>query len=321
MVAVFRKFVSLFVTCCVTVGILVVDSPKLAMAQKIITRSFESETAAEDEPEEDPLLAQQRNGFAGIDESNFEAWIWNGNVGNPEAGRAKLKTMLELQITDIGRICSLTPAQEEKLRYAGMIDIQRFFERYMALREKFKRVRNDQNQMNNFWNELQPLQLEIQSGIYNDGSMLLRVVPRTLNQKQNAEYAEVSLERRRARIFAKLELLIVALDEAAGLTRDQRQKLVQLCESKIRMPQRFGQYDSYVVMYELSRIPEELVAEILNPKQMKTWKQSMQQYKGMEQFLRQNKLLPDDGEAPVAVPTNILLPAAEATQPESGKAE
>ncbi|MCY2968226.1 MAG: hypothetical protein NT069_32120, partial [Planctomycetota bacterium] len=291
-----------------------------AFPQEIMLPAVAQREAVELEEEDDDPQNQVQRGvvFGGIDESNFEAWIWNGAAQNPAGGKARLQSQLDLQIADIARACNLTEAQTTKLKLAGATDIKRFFERYYKLRKLFLKVRNDQNAMNNFWAELQPLQMEIQSGVFNEESLFQRVVPKSLEPKQRETYERESLARRTFRLNAKLELLMVAADESMGLRIEQREKLTELCRKHVRVPKRFGQYDSYVIIYEMSRVPEEEVKKILDEEQMKGWQQAIAQGKGMEQFLRQNKMLPDfdpPANEPNAAPKPDVKPE-ETTVPE-----
>ncbi|HBH52500.1 MAG TPA: hypothetical protein DDY91_11470 [Planctomycetaceae bacterium] len=272
-----------------------------ASAQNFIQRAMVQDAAQEEETDDEDIPNAPNSGvvFGGIDESKFEARIWNGTVNSAAAGEARLQSQLDLQIAEIDRLCQLTEAQSQKLRLAGTSDIKRFFERYTKLRRQFLKVRNDQNLVNNFWGELQPLQMEIQSGLFNDESMLLRVVPKALDDAQRAIYEQETLDRRTFRMLARLELLLVAADESLGLMIDQRERLTELCKKHVRIPRRFGPYDSNVILYELSRIPEGEVREILDADQMQGWQQAVAQGRGMEQFLRQNKFLPEEEPARV----------------------
>ena len=285
----------------------------LASAQIINQRAMVQEAAEEPETDDEEIPNEQQPGvvFGGIDESKFEAKIWNGIVNSAAAGKARLQTQLDLQIAEIARICQLTEAQSQKLKLAGGGDIKRFFDRYTKLREQFLKVRFDQDLVNDFWAELQPLQMEIQSGLFHDESMLLRVVPKTLDDAQRAIYEEETLARRTFRMLAKLELLLVAADDSLGLMIDQRERLTELCKRHVRPLRRFSQYDSDVILYELSRIPDDEVRKILDADQMKAWQQATAQGRRKEQFLRQNKLLPEDEPAQV-----IPLPEATSPQPK-----
>ncbi len=286
-----------------------------ASAQNFIERAMVQEEAEEPETDDEELPNAQQRGvvFSPIDESKFEAKIWNGTVNSAAAGKSRLQSKLDLQIAEITRACNLTDAQKLKLTLAGATDIKRFFDRYMKLRKQFLTSRNDQNLMNTFWAELQPLQMQIQSGFFNDESLLLRVVPKALDDAQRAIYEQEALDRRTFQMLAELELILVAADDSLGLMIDQRERLTELCKKHVRPPRRFGRYDydSVVILYELSRIPENEVRDILDADQMKGWQQATAQARGMEQFLRQNKFLPEDEPA-----REIPMPEATSRQPK-----
>lgn len=295
-----------------------------ASAQIFIQSGTVQEAAEEPETDDEELSNPQQPaaGFGGIDEWKFEDRIWNGAVRSAAAGRALLQSQLDSQIAEIVRMCQLTEAQSQKLKLAGGSDIKRFFDRYTKLRKQFLKVRKDQNLVNSFWAELQPLQMEIQSGLFNDESMLLRVVPKALDDAQRAIYEHEARARRTFRMLAKLELLLVAADESLGLMIDQRERLTELCEKYVRTPRRFGKYDSDVILYELSRIPENEVREILDADQMKGWQQATAKGRGMEQFLRQNKLLPQDEPVraiPIPVATSRQAKGEEPIEPTEDK--
>jgi hypothetical protein len=275
-----------------------------ASAQIFIQRAIVQEAAEEAETDEEELPNAQQPAvvIGGIDERKFEDRIWNGNANSAAAGKARLQSQLDSQIAEIVRICQLTEAQSQKLKLAGGSDIKRFFDRYTKLRRQFLKVRDDPNLINSFWVELQPLQMEIQSGLFDDESMLLRVVPKALDDALRDIYEQEALARRKFRMLAKLELLLVAADDSLGLMIDQRERLTELCIRYVRTPRRFGQYDSDVILYEVSRIPENEVREILDANQMKGWKQATAKGREMEQFLRQNKFLAEDEPARVSMP-------------------
>jgi len=292
-----------------------------ASAQTSIPRAIVQEAVEQpqSDDEELPKAQQPAVAFGGIDEWKFEDRIWNGTVRSAEAGKAALQSQLDSQIAEINRVCQLTEAQSQKLKLAGGSDIRRFFDRYTKLRKQFLKIRRDQNLVNSFWAELQPLQMEIQSGLFNDESMLLRVLPKALDDAQLDLYKQEALARRTYRILATLELMIVAADESLGLMIDQREQLTDLCKKHVRTPRRFGKHDSDFILYELSRIPEQQVREILDADQMKAWQQATAKGRGMEQFLRLNKFLPEDGTAPVISLPEPNFPELKGKEPIGDK--
>jgi hypothetical protein len=277
-----------------------------------IQQGVEVEVADEEPNDEENPQPQEQNFL--IDESNFENWIWQGAATTLEAGRDRLQTQLEIELADLEQTCQLTENQRKKLVLAGRLDIQRFLDRYSALRRKFLKIRTDQNAMNAFWGEMSPLQQQIQSGLFGNDSLLRGVISKTLSAEQNQQFEAASLERRMYRMRAKLELLLVAADEGMGLRREQRERLQALCLANLKPARRNSPYDTHVVMYQLALIPDQKVADILNERQMKFWKQSMAQFGvngGMINFLKQNGVWPEGLEVSLPAELNPAQPVEE----------
>lgn len=287
-------------------------------AQEIQLRAIEIRggvdiDVADDEPgdEENPR-PQEQNFF--IEEANFENWIWQGAASTMEAGRERLQTLLDIELSDVMRNCQLDEAQRKKLLLAGRLDIQRFLDRYQRLRRKFLKIRTDQNAMNAFWGEMSPLQQEIQGGLFGNNSLFRGVIAKTLSAEQNQQFEAASLERRMYRMRAKLELLLVAADEGLALRAEQRDRLQELCLANLKPPRRSSPYDTHVVMYQLSRIPDEKLQAILNDRQLKFWKGSMAQFGingGMVNFLKANGVWPEGLDDPAEPQPGVDQPPAE----------
>ncbi len=281
------------------------DAADRLCAQQIQVRAFQiqqgvdSDVADEEPDDAENPRPQEQNFF--IEEANFENWIWQGAATTVDAGRDRLQTLLDIELSDVSRTCQLDDAQRKKLLLAGRLDIQRFLDRYQRLRRKFLKIRSDQNAMNAFWGEMSPLQQEIQGGLFGNGSLFRGVISKTLSAEQNQQFEAASLERRMYRMRAKLELLLVAADEGLALRAEQRDRLQELCQANLKPPRRSSPYDTHVVMYQLSRIPDDQLSPILNAPQLKFWKGSMAQFGingGMVNFLKSNGVWPDGLDAP-----------------------
>ena len=287
-------------------------------AQEIQLRAIEIRggvdiDVADDEPDDEENPRPQEQNFF-IEEANFENWIWQGAASTMEAGRERLQTLLDIELSDVSRTCQLDDAQRKKLLLAGRLDIQRFLDRYQRLRRKFLKIRNDQNAMNAFWGEMSPLQQEIQGGLFGNNSLFRGVIAKTLSAEQNQQFEAASLERRMYRMRAKLELLLVAADEGLALRAEQRDRLQELCLANLKPPRRSSPYDTHVVMYQLSRIPDEKLQAILNDRQLKFWKGSMAQFGingGMVNFLKANGVWPEGLDDPAEPQPGVDQPPAE----------
>ena len=109
---------------------------------------------------------------------------------------------LSLRIDDIDRVCALTELQKKKLQLAGMGDLKRYFDRIDDLKRKYTTsAGGPQGNNNNMWLEMQPLQLELNKGLFGDASLLAKTIKSTLGADQVSLYDEL-LRRRTASAVA-----------------------------------------------------------------------------------------------------------------------
>ena len=93
-------------------------------------------------------------------------------------------------------------------------------------------------------------------------------------------------------------------------------------EEETQPPPTFGQYDQYLVMHQLGKLAEPKLKPLLEEHQWKLLEGQIQQYKGMEQFLIQNGLIPkEDEELKARVTVKKRIPVsnqqADAEEPEN----
>lgn len=240
-------------------------------------------------------------GQAGWTDQQFDQWVFQQH-GNAATARASLKESLELYTEDVDLACSLSDAQKRKLRLAGRGDIERFFRRYEKVKAKFQLIRNDQQKVNQIWQDINPLQIQLAMGIFDQDSLLQKCVVNTINREQFRKYLKVTEERRRFHHEAKIAIVITLLDQAAPVTADQRLKLSDLLRRETKPLRKSGQYDYYAMMYQVSKIDDTRFKAILDDIQWQVFNQQLAQMRGMKQWLEQNGLLFDDEE------TDILFP-------------
>ncbi len=271
----------------------VVGSGTIARAQQI----------DDEDDEEAPVApgAMMRVNAIAMNDAQFDQWVFgNMGVANPGAARNKLDSMLTLNIESLDRTCGLTPFQKKKLTLAGHGDIKRFFDRIEDLRKKFTKDRNDQNAWQKLWQEVQPLRNSFNSGFFEGDSIFAKAVKATLSSEQTARHKQVLLERTHYRYWAKVDLAMELINNEVGFTDDQRVQMVKLLKEETRPPLKLGENDYYVVLYQLSRIPEARLKPVFEDVQWKYLKRQLDQGRGMAMFLKQNGFIPDekDGTAP-----------------------
>lgn len=243
----------------------------------------------EEEEEEEPRQAQMQHQFQ-IDESWFDQWLFNGS--NAAQRKKRLEARISLHVSAVDAVCTLTEAQKQKLELAGRGDIKQLFDAIETARVQFQAVRNDQQKFNAFWPEVQPLQVRLQAGQFGSGSLFEKVLARTLDAEQAGKFQQQQLERRKFQYQARIGVVLTSLEKGMPLRDEQRQKLTKLIIEETQPPKVFGQYDYYVVMYQLAKVPKEKLEAILDEKQLGLMRQQFGQMHGMEQFLKQQGQLP-----------------------------
>ena len=259
--------------------------------------------------------------FFQMDEQNFDANVFQPS-GNPKTARTQIETRLKLQLDELHRVCGITEAQKQKLTLAASSDIKRYFDEVDKVRKKVKAGKIDQNEWNNIWQEIQPLRNRQSAGLFGDTSFFAKTLRKTLTEEQIQKYDAVVNERRKFRYRASLEVVVTNLESTVPLRHTQHEAIVKLLLDETHPPATFGQYDQYLVMYQLGKLAEPKLKPLLDEHQWKLLTVQIQQYKGMEQFLIQNGLIPkEDEELKARVTVKKRVPAldqhADAEEPEN----
>jgi hypothetical protein len=245
-------------------------------------------------------VQQQRQVF--IDEANLDQWIFQGQ-GNADNARRQLQSRLKLQIDDADRVCQLSSAQKEKLALAAEGDIKLFFEEVSQVREKFRAVQTDPNAFNQIWQEIQPLQQRMAKGLFGETSFFAKTLRKILSREQLENYRAKDNERRMYRYRASIEAALAKLESSVPLTDEQSEKLTRLLLENSSPPQTFGQYDYYVVVHQLSKLPEDRLKPLFSDRQWELLDHQFGQYRNLVGVLIQNGALPKEvAEEPADAP-------------------
>lgn len=243
----------------------------------------------------------------------MDQWVF-GRLGGSAGARNKLDASLLVRIDDLDRVCGITAAQKHKLRLAGRGDIKRFFDKVEALKRKFQQGQNDPNM--NIWQEIQPLQTELNAGLFGDDSIYAKTIRRTLNPEQTSRFENLARERTAVRFRATAEWFVAHLDKGLGLTEDQRQRFVELLMKETRPPRKFGQGDYWYLMLKLAGLPEAELKVLFDAPQWRLLSRQFVQAKAMAQRLKAAGVLADEDEP---VPAPVIRPPAPRALPNGSE--
>lgn len=230
-----------------------------------------------------------------IAETDFEYWVFSDGRSAQEV-RAQQEKLLRLQVEDVGRADTLTDSQRGKLELAGRADIRRYFEDVEVVRKKFLVLRKDREKVNQVFEDLRPLQLRLAAGLFGNESLFRKTLRRTLPAEALARYEQLERERRALRYRAKVEWLVAMLDNGLAMTDKQRQGITRLLLVETRPPIRSGDMDHYVILSQMSLLPEEMLRPWFNDSQWKAIQVQFTEVKNLEKYLNQQGFLTLDDQ-------------------------
>jgi hypothetical protein len=256
-------------------------------------------------------------------EQQFDQLLF-GRFGGAGVYRNRLESALSLKLDDVERITGITPSQKRKLLLAGRGDIKRFFDKV----DEAKRLSANPGanaRFNNIWQAVQPLQMELNTGMFDDSSLLAKTITHTLENDQLTRYDEVLRERKRDRYRTSVGWFVVRMDKELGLDHEQREKLLALMMAETKPPKRFGQNDYWFMMSQAARISESSLKPIFDDIQWKLVSRQLLQARSMRPFLEANGVVLDDDNKKTAraparpamavIPANPLAPADRVEKP------
>jgi hypothetical protein len=255
-----------------------------------VARAQDPEDDEEAAPVEEAVAAKMIVNANAPNAEQFDQWVFN-RAGGAAAARNRLDTLLALNIEQVNRLCAISEGQTKKLQLAGRGDIKRFFDKVDEAKRRFLLASNNQN--NNIWMEINPLQTALSVGIFGDDSIFAKSIKTTLSNEQAARYAAIQQERKQTRYRTTVEWWVVQVDKSLGLSAEARRRLSDLLFKEGRPPRRYGQGDYWYIMFQAAQIPEAQLEPIFDKVQWRLLGNQLNQARGMEQWLKQNGTIPE----------------------------
>ncbi|MFM9964747.1 MAG: hypothetical protein ACKV2Q_26370 [Planctomycetaceae bacterium] len=259
----------------------------LTLAGMFLSSTVAMAEFEDDDPPAEALLGQPQAQNFEMPENQFDQWVFQ-NLQTVAAARKKLEQVLSLQLDDVDRACQLTEVQRKKLQLAARGDMVHYFEKVEVVRKKFLLVRKDQQKFNEIWQDIAPLQVQFQAGLFGQDSFYQKTLRNMLKGEQLSKYSQIDGDRRKFQYRAKVELVVAMLENALPLRDEQRQKLITLIVEQTKPPLSFGQQDYYVVMWNISKIEEKTLKPLFTDAEWKVLNQQFAQVRGLEQWLKQS---------------------------------
>ncbi len=204
-----------------TLGAIVAHAPDSALAIEIIR---EVEPGAQDKVRR--LGNRLPNNF-------LEQWVFNGGATFATAHK-RLDSLLQARLASIGHVCAITDAQSTALKLAGAGDIHQFMREYERLQRTIDPA--DQNQINNLWQEVQPLREKFNSSLFGRDSLFERTLHACLRPDQCEHLEKRQAASRQFQLETAIRQVVVGLDDIAVLSEEERDTLTQLLVKEVPPP-------------------------------------------------------------------------------------
>ncbi|TWT56055.1 hypothetical protein [Allorhodopirellula solitaria] len=232
-----------------------------------------------------------------IDINQFDSWIFSG-MGDAKLAREKLADRAEMEIDRIGFSTSLLDSQIAKLRFAAKGDIKRFYDDVEEAHRQFHTMQEagkiGQENINDVYQLASPLAQRLNAGIFDEES-LLKKVARVCVVGEQAERLRARQKRQiKLQSDAAITLFVATLGRRLPMTQVQRETLMEIAMTNITLPDPTHQYAQYLLMYELSELPQGKLKEIFDETQYQTLKKVYTQGLGMKANLKRMGMLDDE---------------------------
>lgn len=226
------------------------------------------------------------NFVAEVNVQNIDQWVFRNQT--MAQARTMAQNSLQVQVDFVNLAGPLSEIQRLKLMLAGQGDINRFFEDYEILRSSLPKGRVGQNDWQQMWQKIQPIQLRQQAGLHGPGSLFQRTLKILLTSEQKTKFEVLDQERRQKHYQATIRVALTTIETKVPLTVSQRRRLVELITKKTKPPERIlPQYgDFYYVMSQMAGLPEDDLKPIFEGKEWKQFSAIVMPYKN-NQIMRQ----------------------------------
>lgn len=257
-----------------------------------------------------PIVANGTMEVAQFGMGNFDQMLYQNDRGKA-AAEERIRARVELQLAEIEQACQLSEAQKQKLQLAVRGELQRLSAVIGLLRAKYEKLAKNPNgqvvdpfggmneAMQSIWQEIQALQLRMNSGLTDRAdSLFMKVVSQTLTAEQRAKYDVIRTERQQFRYEANIAVSLHNLEDVVYFSEAQREAITKLLLA-MPAPRQTGQYEMQIILIRIGMIPAEKLQPLFSPVQWRKLDARREQYRQNRQAYLQSGLLdPEDVTEP-----------------------
>jgi len=250
-----------------------------------------SARAQRDVPEIETEEAAPRPRPIVVSDQQFDRWVFG--VFGADGFRRRAELSLTSHLNDVDRICPLTAVQKNKLLLAGRGDIKRYFDHVEAARIKIHDQSIDRVEVQAILQEFQRRAPNSRPELFGEKSLFSKSLKNTLTAEQFGRYQKVTRDGSVARHRTTITWVVAVMDNTLRLSEEQHRQLEELLAKETRPPKRFGEYDYYGLMFQVSRLPMEKLRPIFDDVQWGTLERQLAFAVRLEPTLKEGGFVPD----------------------------
>jgi hypothetical protein len=221
-----------------------------------------------------------------------------GNQAQNHSPQERLELRLQRRIDLLARDTTLSENQKQKLLFAGKGEIGRLVERVELFKTRYQTPKAGANGLD--WNQLSkevhPL-VAARINLYANDSLFAKTLARVLTAEQLARHEQIERERAEFRHRTGVQLTVLRMSTALGLSDDQRRRLEQLLLKETRpgrSPNRLYPTTCFnIVIVQMARLPAERLKPLFEPWQWRALRRKLENALRFEEGLERNGVVLD----------------------------
>ncbi|MFI5459490.1 MAG: hypothetical protein ACHRXM_29035 [Isosphaerales bacterium] len=234
----------------------------------------------------------------GVSNQQFDQRVFGS--GGAAQFRRRVELSLTARVSDVDRICQLTAVQKKKLLLAGRGDIKRFFDHVEESRQKIEHESIDLDELRAILQEFQRRLARSRFDLFGEKSLFQKSLKNTLTAEQFATFQKITRDVVAAHHRTTITWVAGIMDTTLRLSKEQHRRFEELLVNETRPPMRFGEYDYYGLMFQLSRLPDARLRPIFDGDQWSKLSLGLAEAVRLEQTLKEGGFVPDDQVAEAA---------------------
>ncbi len=244
-----------------------------------------------------------------ITHQNLDQWIFGSNK-TVEQARTEFESQLKMAVETVTKQYELDATQRRKLQLAGRGDIKRFLGEADALhaelgeaaastlitldQQEYVQIQQRAIGLRNRFLMANRLSDGVTIGLFGEQSLLNKTIPKAISPKFAEKYLADQKLQRDQQYETYVTQSVQNLTQFLTLREDQKDKLKALIRSDIAPLRQLNQQAYVYVMYQLSRMPDDRLKQVLDETQLGKLGQIRANAAAYEQHLRNSGLWPGE---------------------------